>query len=230
MLSKVLSGHGRENIKPATFAPANTRYSQAPAKDAPSAAEGELKALRERVRQLEAELAAAKRESFDSGHRQGEQQARAEIGPVIERMNGSIAELTGFRGEMRYRAEKDVVQLALLIARRILHRELSVDPNALTALARVIFERLARAESYQVTVHPSFVPAVTAALPAAQAARAALPAAQAARVRIEADPRCAVGTLIIRSDEGLVDASIDSQLEEISRGLTDRLAQAGTHQ
>jgi flagellar assembly protein FliH len=220
MLSKVLSGRGREHVEPATFASANTRYSPAPAREAPSAAEAELKALRERVRQLEAELAAAKRDSFDSGYRQGEQQARAEIGPVIERMNGSIAEMTGFRGEMRCRAEKDVVQLALLIARRILHRELSVDPNALTALARVIFERLARAEAYHVTVHPSFVPAITAALPATQVSR----------VHIEADPRCAVGTLTIRSDEGQVDASVDSQLEEISRGLTDRLAQAGTHQ
>ena len=48
--------------------------------------------------------------------------------------------------EIRRRAEKDVVQLSLLIAKRILHRELCVDEGALTALARVVFERLARAE------------------------------------------------------------------------------------
>jgi flagellar assembly protein FliH len=169
------------------------------------------------VQQLEAEVAAVRRNSFDAGQRQGEQQARADIAPVIERMNASIAEITALRGEIRHRAEKDLVQLALLIARRVLHRELSVDPNALTALARVVFERLARAETYRVTVHPSFVAAITAALPASQSAR----------VQIEPDPHCAVGTLTIRSEEGLIDASVDSQLEEISRGLTDRLVQSG---
>ena len=71
-------------------------------------------------------------------------------------MNGSLAELAGMRHELRRRAEKDVVQLALLIAKRVLHRELNVDTNALTALARVVFERLARAESYRVTVNPQF--------------------------------------------------------------------------
>jgi flagellar assembly protein FliH len=173
--------------------------------------------MRERIQQLEAELAAARRNSFDAGQRQGEQQARAELAPVIERMNASIAEITGLRADIRLRAEKDVVQLALLIARRVLHRELNVDPHALTALARIVFERLARAETYRVTVHPSFVPAITAALPASQAPR----------VQIEPDPHCAIGSFIIRSDEGLIDASVDSQLEEISRGLSDRLAQSG---
>jgi len=115
---------------------------------------------------------------------------------------------------MRQRAEKDVVQLALLIAKRILHRELNVDANALTALARVVFERLARAESYRITVHPAF----------AEALRSSLPAGHSGRVHIEPDPTAAAGTLIIRSEEGVIDASVDSQLDEITRGLSDRLS------
>jgi flagellar assembly protein FliH len=218
MLSKVLSGRGREHIEAAIFPSAHARYSQPAGNETSAGSSADLQPLRERIQQLEAEVTAAKRNSFDAGQRQGEQQARADLAPVIERMNASLAEITGLRAEIRQRAEKDVVQLALLIARRVLHRELNVDPNALTALAKVVFERLARAETYRVTVHPSFVPAITAALPGSQAAR----------VQIEADPHCAVGSLTIRSDEGLVDASVDSQLEEISRGLTDRLSQSGT--
>ena len=120
------------------------------------------------------------------------------------------------RGDLRRRAERDLVQLALLIARRVLHRELSVDENALLALARVIFDRLARSEQYSVRVHPRFADAI----------RAALPAAQASRVRIEPDAACEPGALVIQSAEGTIDASIDTQLEEIGRGLTDRLVAA----
>jgi flagellar assembly protein FliH len=216
MLSRVL--RGRDPVQVAPFASVNARYLPGTAREAPGAAEGELQVLRDRVSQLESDLVAARRDSFDSGHRQGEQLARAEITQVIARMNASLADVTGLRAEMRRRAEKDVVQLALLIARRVLHRELNVDPNALTALARVVFERLARAESYRVTVHPTFVPAITAALPGTQASR----------VQIQPDPECAIGCLLIQSEEGRIDASVDSQLEEISRGLTDRLTPSGT--
>ena len=133
--------------------------------------------------------------------------------PVLERLNGSVNEILSMRPDLRRRAEKDVVHLALLIAKRVLHRELAVDEGALTAIARVAFERLTRSESYTVTVHPRFASAI----------QAALPASHASRVRIESDPQCAPGTLTIRSPEGLIDASIEAQLEEITRGLTDRL-------
>jgi flagellar biosynthesis/type III secretory pathway protein FliH len=33
-----------------------------------------------------------------------------------------------------------------------------------------------------------------------------------------------MGTFVIRSSEGTMDASLDAQLDEISRGLTDRLS------
>jgi flagellar biosynthesis/type III secretory pathway protein FliH len=48
-------------------------------------------------------------------------------------------------------------------------------------------------------------------------------------VQIEPDPNCAPGTLIIHSSEGMIDASVDAQLEEISRGLADRLIKTETH-
>jgi flagellar assembly protein FliH len=171
-------------------------------------------ALRENLHQLQAHAITERREASEAGRRQGDQEARAELLPVMERLNASIAETIAMRSDLRRRAERDVVQLALLIAKRVLHRQLNVDDTALTAIARVAFERLTRTESYTVTVHPRFAAAVSAALPAVQASR----------VHIKPDPDCAQGTLIIHSTEGVIDASVDAQLEEINRGLSDRLA------
>jgi flagellar assembly protein FliH len=175
---------------------------------------GDVGKLRERLHHLESQSAAENRVAFDAGRQQGEQHARAELQPVLDRLNASITQVTAMRPDLRRRAERDVVQLALLIAKRVLHRQVNVDEEALTAIARVAFERLSRSESYRLTVHPRFVAALTAALPGNHAAR----------VQIDPDPGCAPGTLIIHSAEGTIDASIDVQLEEISRGLTDRLA------
>ncbi len=220
MLSRIISGKDADRAEAAVFRPA-CHFEPPPTTAQPdedtAKAEAEIRALHEQIRQLHAEIEKAKRESLEAGRRLGDQQARSEFGPVMERMNASVAELISLRPEMRHRAEKDVVNLALMIAKRILHREVSVDPNALNALARVVFERLARAESYRVTVHPTF----------AVAMQNALPLDQNGRVQIEPDPTCSPGTLIVRSDEGVIDASVDSQLEEITRGLTDRLIHSG---
>jgi flagellar assembly protein FliH len=169
--------------------------------------------LQVKLHQLESQIATERQNSFESGRLHGEQQARAEIRPVIERLNASVTEVLSMRSDLRRRAEQDVVRLALLIAKRVLHRQLSVDETALVGIARVVFERLTRSESYRVTVHPQFAPAVASALPGNHAAH----------VQIEPDPDCAPGTLIIHSSEGTIDASVDAQLEEINRGLTDRL-------
>ncbi len=172
-------------------------------------------ALREKLRQLELQSAGERREAFEAGRRQGDEKARADLQPVLDRLNASIAEILAMRSDVRRRAEKDVVELALLIARRVLHRQLMVDTDALTALARVAFDRLTRAESYRVTVHPQFADAIGGALTATPGTH----------VHIDPDPNCAPGTLIIHSADGSIDASVDTQLEEIDRGLTDRIAE-----
>jgi len=219
MLSKVLSRGHRASARSIVF-PDLTGYK--PGVDLDSRPRSEDKGnddsarLREKLRQLELRTATERREAFDAGKSQGEQQARAELQPVLERLHASIIEILGMRPDLRRQAERDVVHLALLIAKRVLHRQLSVDEEALTAIARLAFERLTRSESYRVTVNPQFAAAVTSALSGGHSAG----------VHIDPDPQCALGTLIIHSAEGTIDASIDTQLEEISRGLTDRLAGA----
>ncbi len=219
MLSKVLKGSDANQAPKMGFAATLGPASQArqpltssPLPDGESGTENPA-TLRERIRTLESGMDTAKRDAFDAGLRQGEQDARTALAPILGRMNASIAEVVAMRPELRRCAEKDAVELSLKIARRVLHRELSIDSNALNALARVVFDRLTRSESWQITVHPQFADAI----------RGALPAGRADRIRIETDPSCAPGTVVVRCSEGVIDASIDSQLAEIGRGLTDRL-------
>ncbi len=85
---------------------------------------------------------------YQQGFQEGKAAARQEVAAQIEAMNGrlarSIEELTGLRQRFRHEAEEDVVALALAIARRILHRELTVAPEALLGLVKAGFEKIAR--------------------------------------------------------------------------------------
>lgn len=228
MLSKVVGRGDAAHIRPLVF-PDLAGYAPAPAlrdtrqpaqpggqgiRDNSGNGPDSAAALQQKLREQEARAAAERREAFEAGRQQGEQQARADLQPVLERLNASIAQVLDLRSDLRARAERDAVKLALLIAQRVLHRQLSVDESALTALARVAFERLTRTESYRITVHPRFAAAVAAAIPPNHAPR----------VQIEPDPACAPGTLVVHSSEGVMDASVDTQIEEISRGLADRIS------
>jgi flagellar assembly protein FliH len=219
MLSKVIRHAETGSIETFTFqlVPGYSGAHQSRPASVEAAKTGNLPADQiatlDKIRKLEALVASESRAAFESGKQEAQKAAQSELQPVLQRLAASTAEVLSMRTELRHGAEADVVQLALLIARRILHRQLAVDESALTALARVAFDRLSRTESYRVTVHPRFAAALAAALPPAQASR----------VQIEQDPSCACGTLIIHSSEGTIDASVDTQLEEIGRGLADRL-------
>jgi len=210
MLSKVLPKSERGLAQPAIFPSIGEPPAGPVQTKIPSNADADLSA---RVQDLERRLQIERKEAFTAGLAEGEEKSRAELQPVLERLNRSVTETVTARSEMRRRAERDAVRLALLIARRVLHRELSVDEGALAAVARVAFDRLTRSESYRVVVHPRFAASVTGALPAGRSAQ----------IRVDPDPGCDPGTLIIHTAEGTVDASIDAQLDEISRGLADRL-------
>jgi flagellar assembly protein FliH len=214
MLSKVLKGAEALRVQPMSFADASGVAGSAPRRPAQAEANAPDEAyLMEKIRRLEAERAAAEKAALERGRREGEEAARAALAPVIERLNASLAEVISLRPELRRRAEKDTVDLALKIAKRVLHRELSVDVNALNALARIVSDRLARVESWEVTVHPRFADSLRGALPA--------------HVRIQADDACEYGTLRVKYADGTIDASVDRQLAEIERGIADRLGDDG---
>jgi flagellar assembly protein FliH len=232
MLSRVIAARIVPEVDAQPFTPAPLSRSHAappvwadcappaePKKEAPDESDqlrAEINSLRDALRSLEGQLSSAKSEAFDAGRRQGQQHAQQELAPIVEKMKQSIADTVSTRAAARHQAEHDLVELALRIAKRILHREIATDPNSLAALARVVFERMTRAESYTLTIHPQFLTAV----------QSVLSGKHIATVRIEPDPNCSPGTFIIRSAEGTIDASIDTQLEEIGRGLADRLGPA----
>jgi len=173
---------------------------------------------RERLAQLQREYEQRARDAHAAGLREGEaagrQRAGAELQPVIDRLARSIEEIGGLRGRLRAEAEADLIQLSLAIARRVIRRELAIDPEALHGLVLGALDKLQGQEISKVRVHPSHVALVTASLRLNSAS---------AKVEVIADPSRAVGTVIFETQHGNLDASVESQLQEIERGLADRL-------
>jgi len=161
---------------------------------------------------IEQRLLDAHQQGFEEGQAAGRQSLAPQVEAMQMKLARSIEELTGARPRYRREAEQDVVALALAIARRILHRELTVAPEALLGLVKAALDKLEAREVHQVRV-------------SRQGRRhgAAILRANgfAPRVEVLADPNLAPGSVILESGRGLLDASVDTQLAEINRGLAD---------
>jgi flagellar assembly protein FliH len=118
------------------------------------------------------------------------------------------------RAETIRRAEGDTVRLAIEIARRVLHRELSIDGSALEALIKAALEKLQSQEAYRVRVHPDQEKVVRACLDRTGRGQA---------IAVVGDPMQPQGGAVFEISRGSLDASVETQLAEIERGLIDQL-------
>ena len=190
----------------------------APAAQPAPAADLEVARLRGRIAELEAVLETKSRQSYEAGVRAGEESARRDFETGVresaQQLAATIAELAGTRAETIRRAEADTVRLSIEIARRVLHRELSIDGSALEALVKAALEKLQAQEVYRVRVHPGQEKLVRACLDRTGRGQA---------IAVVGDPVQPQGGAVFEISRGALDASVETQLAEIERGLIDQL-------
>jgi flagellar assembly protein FliH len=164
--------------------------------------------------QHQARLAALEREAFAKGYEQGER-AGAEAGAkraeaMLRRLADTIQELADVRRSMIRETERQMVQLSLAIARRVVRREVAIDHDLTLTMARVALERLGDSTAVTIRLHPDDFEATCRQ-------REALLAGS--HVTVTPDPAVSRGGCLVQSDFGYVDASIDAQFQELARAL-----------
>lgn len=218
MSSKILSPTDGRIAGPVVWRRVGADACDASAGQAPEPASApDARRIAELERECEQRVHAARAAGFAEGEASGRSRAAAELKPVLERLARSIEELGQLRGRLRRQAEGDMLSLSLAIARRVLRRELSLDPEAMHGLVLGALEKLQTCEISRVRVHPSH----------AQQLRAWLqPDGGAHPVEVIADSAREPGDAIFETERGNLDASVDSQLREIESGLVDRLGRS----
>ena len=176
-----------------------------------AASESWMKEMRARVEQ-------ARSEAFEEGRDAGLQASRMELQAPLERLAASLDELAQCRARFRKETEREIVSLALEVARRILRRELSVDPEAVLGLVRAALESVSLREVLEVRVHPTHAAAVRTFLHSTGAPEA---------IEIVPDAHLEPGSVLAETRRGGFDASAQSQLDEIGRGFADLMEREG---
>jgi flagellar assembly protein FliH len=112
--------------------------------------------------------------------------------------------------------ESEVVQLALSIARKVLHREAQVDPLLLAGIVRVALEKIEGATAVQLQVNPDLAPEWRRYM--------ALHMDPATVPEIVEDQALEPERCVLRTSMGTAELGVSVQLKEIESGLMDLLA------
>lgn len=217
--------HPEEDEDPPAEQPAEPQpFIPEPLPDPVPGLEAEIAALKAELERITAEWPLleqqARNDGYQSGFRAGEaagtqkarQQAAQECEQIMLKASASIEEWVHFRVRIRQQLEHDLVRLATSIARRIVRRELTVDPDALNGIVKAAVAKIDAREIHRLVVSAADAPVVQRRM-----AELSLPL----RVEVTADSALPRGSLILETSRGQLDASVETQLEEIDRGLAD---------
>jgi flagellar assembly protein FliH len=219
MLSKILRGADGPRVERFGWPQVGTAVAPPASAKAAGGSPEESAASARRITELEQQIERRAAEARQAGMREGEAagraQAAAEVRPVIEKLAHTIEEIARLRPRMLRDAEADLVELSIAIARRILRRELSVDPGALEGLIKGALDKLASQEICRIRVHPELEPGI----------RKCLEREGRSGIQVVSDGTLERGGILLETARGKLDASLETQLAEIGRGLVDRLPQ-----
>jgi flagellar assembly protein FliH len=151
--------------------------------------------------------------------RQTEQRLRQEYEAKLQAARGTIATaISAFeseRTEYYSRVEAEVVQLALAIAKKILHREAQVDPMLVATLVRMAIEKMSEGSTVNIRVGAS---------QAAKWKQYFNAHAGTVKVGIVEDATLTDYDCVLETELGSANFGLDTQLKEVEKGFFDLLA------
>jgi flagellar assembly protein FliH len=156
----------------------------------------------------------ARREGYAEGLAAGRQHAEEQFRPAAEGLAETLQSLARLRENIREETLHDLVHLAISIAARVIHREVAVDPEALGGLIQAAFSKLQSREINRVRLHPALDGLVRKLLDQGGAPK---------NLVVVADPNLKPAEVFFETSQGILDASVETQLREIERGLIDKL-------
>jgi len=154
---------------------------------------------------------AARREGFEeglqTGRREAEAAATAQHDTRLVELQTTVRQMVAYRSEIRIEVEHEVVDLAFAVARRVLRREVTLDPTAAAGIVRSCMDERSASEVTRILVHPHDVD---------QVQRSVGP-----DVTVEPSTDVEPGGALLETTRGTLDARIDSQIDELQSGLAD---------
>ncbi len=176
-----------------------------PAEDPVELARAEADAIR----------AAAREEGFAAGLAEG----RAELAGAARALGEALAGVEELRGCVADEVEEAAVALGLRIAEQALTGAVSAQPERVVDVVRGALRRLGERSRVTVLVHPDDLDAVREATADLMSGLGGIETCD-----VQAERRMTRGGAVVRTEEGEVDATLETKLERAREVVAEELA------
>jgi len=134
------------------------------------------------------------------------------VEPIMKRYAESILEIDGLRSSLYAQIEREVVKLALEVAKIVVRREIQADREMVQTLVRAALSRLSEASPVTIHLNPIDYDYLLER-------RAELCRIGGREVSLEADPSIERGGCLIRTEDGDIDARIEEKFRQLQQAL-----------
>ena len=152
-----------------------------------------------------------KHSAYEEGYRKGLEQAQADLAEF----RNSIADFMNAKSEVFEYIAPDLLEISVEIAQKIIKKEVETDPQVLINTIIDVLKTVSKNEpKINIRVRPQAVPFIKDTLP-----NITYEYGIDTKINIISDPSVDEGGCIFQTNNGIVDASIDTQLEIIKKAL-----------
>jgi flagellar assembly protein FliH len=150
----------------------------------------------------------ARVEGYAEGHARGLSDATAETASAAHALRDAVQGLESQRQETADAVERDAIELALALSAKILSGALEVQPERVVDVVRGALRRITDRRRITVLVDPGDLDVVTSAIGELQTQAGGIDLCE-----VQSDRRVGRGGAVVRTAEGEVDVSVETQLE-----------------
>ncbi|MEO6913169.1 MAG: FliH/SctL family protein [Candidatus Baltobacteraceae bacterium] len=153
----------------------------------------------------------ARAAGLEQGTQTGRDSANVEMEDMLTTMRGLVEMARVERHKIIVSAEPEIVRLSTVIAERILHKHIGLDPMVVVEMTKAAIARLLSRETVTVRVNPADIETVR------EHREQILGAGDIEHMRIVEDQRVDRGGVLVETQSGTIDAKVATQLREVKR-------------
>ncbi|MBF0237683.1 MAG: hypothetical protein HQM12_08275 [SAR324 cluster bacterium] len=176
------------------------------------------------LKETEMEVEKIRKKAYEDGFRQGQieglNQRYVEAEPQIQQLEALFDQLKNLRQVIRFQSEQELVQLAVLTAKNVVMEELTVNPDVLYNILRAALKEIEALGKIRVFLNPEdydFIEKAQAQL------QNYLNEEQTLMIKPSVD--VAPGTLLIETDENIINYAFEKQFAAVEDALSRKLAE-----
>lgn len=162
------------------------------------------------------DLAQVEKTAYENGFRQGERAgmeiAEKKVEAIMRRYSETLLELGQLRTELYAQVEREVVKLALEVAKKIVHREIQADHEIIQTLVKVALSHVAEKTAVTVHLHPTDYNFILE-----RKNELSLSDHGVREVALLADRSIERGGCLVKTECGDIDARIEEEFREVER-------------